>query len=135
MKLKSLAVLSVILLAGACATTSNQSDTTEVEDKTAEIEQEVVEQTSAGIGEQCGTMANIQCAEDAFCDYEADQIILDDGNGTCQARPIECEEVEGEAASPVCGHDGTTYASECHANLAGVDVVTEGAETVCKPAE
>jgi hypothetical protein len=137
MKLRSLAVLSIFVIAGACATTSNQADTADVEAEavTDEIEQEVEEQTTAGIGEQCGTIANIQCAEDAFCDYEADQVALDDGSGTCAERPSACDEVEGEAATPVCGRDTKTYDSECLAHMAGVDVVLEGAETICKPAE
>jgi hypothetical protein len=45
--------------------------------------------------------------------------------GQCEPRPEICP-LPGYGSPPVCGCDGTTYLSECHAHQAGVAVVHEG---------
>lgn len=120
--LSKVAIVVTLCTACACATTQQQPVAAQTQPTSAP--------ESAAVGERCGTIANIRCGADAFCDYVADHVILDDGDATCQLRPTSCE--EPPPAAQACGRDGQFYPSECDAYMAGVDVVTTDAQTVCK---
>ena len=80
---------------------------------------------------QCGGIANVQCTDDAYCDI-ASPDEGDDLSGTCQPRPTSCPDIAQDPMA--CGRDGQRYATECHANMQGVDVITgPSAEHVCDP--
>ena len=123
--LSKIAIVVTLCTVCACATTQQQPVAAQTQPTSAP--------ESAAVGERCGTIANIRCGADAFCDYVADHVILDDGDATCQPRPTECAEPSEDAKA--CGRDASWYPSECHANLAGVDVVTVGVQSVCKSAQ
>jgi hypothetical protein len=77
--------------------------------------------TRAKVGETCGGLGNVKCRDDGFCKYE--DVGTLDGNGTCEARPTQCEDI---AMDPMpCGINGVRYATECHANMAGFDIAPE----------
>jgi hypothetical protein len=61
--------------------------------------------------------ANAECGAEAFCDRPCG------GEGVCEPRPTDCT---GED-DPVCGCNGVTYDSACHAHMAGVSVEAGGA--------
>lgn len=63
--------------------------------------------------------ARVGCPDDQYCDFGPPQTCGRGGEtGVCMARPDACLDIW----DPVCGCDGRTYSSECHAALAGVDV-------------
>jgi hypothetical protein len=68
----------------------------------------------------CGGPEGDLCASGLVCDYGA-QCGTRFATGTCAPRPDACRQ------DPVCGCDGTTYASECAAFDAGQTVATHGA--------
>ena len=79
----------------------------------------------AHAGPCSGCLLNEHCAAAEFC-YRP---VNDCGDvGQCLARPSDCP----DPGDRVCGCDETTYASECHAYMAGVSVAYAG---VCLLAE
>lgn len=70
----------------------------------------------------CGGFAGIECNDDEYCDYEADDCGGSDTTGLCQPRPAECEPDE----VTVCGCDGEPYDNKCLAAQAGTDVAEIG---------
>lgn len=79
-----------------------------------------------GTGEICGGLAGFVCPDTEWCDYPADAMCgAADQTGVCRPRPDVCSLLY----APVCGCDGRTYANECVANAAGVDVAYGGACT------
>jgi hypothetical protein len=75
-------------------------------------------------GNDCGGFSGQSCESYAWCDYADDAPACGgaDALGECKIRPETCPEI----FSPVCGCDGTTYSSECHAHGAGVDIASTG---------
>jgi len=73
----------------------------------------------------CGGLLGLQCDEGDYCDYDETQTVCGaaDGMGTCKPKPEACSYELNE----VCGCDSVTYGNSCFANLAGVDVASEGA--------
>jgi len=65
---------------------------------------------------------NSDCPSEYYCEKTAGDC---DGEGTCQIKPDEgdCRNIGGL----VCGCDGNTYESECEAQIAGVNVASDGA--------
>lgn len=75
------------------------------------------------VGEACGGIAGLPCAEGEFCDYTgSSQCGFDDGLGECKALPTVCGEIYG----PVCACNGVTYDNACLANADGQSVSSEG---------
>ncbi len=73
----------------------------------------------------CGGIAGGSCGDTEWCDYggvsgmcgAADQL------GVCEPRPDVCD----AAVTPVCGCDSVGYNNACEAQVAGVDIISEGA--------
>ncbi|MFB6373410.1 MAG: Kazal-type serine protease inhibitor [Bradymonadaceae bacterium] len=83
----------------------------------------------------CDWGSQAQCGEDhggcpttEFCSYEPSSKCGTTAAGTCVKPPKECP----TKSDPVCGCDGNTYKTECHAELAGVSDYHDGA---CDPNE
>ena len=75
----------------------------------------------------CGGFAGWSCRSGEFCDYaEGDGCGIADGLGQCrqQPDPSSCGPTDGRAQ--VCGCDGRTYPSQCHANALGISVLHTG---------
>lgn len=88
-------------------------------------EQACVNRQCADTRRSCGAWAGNTCAEDEYCKFpEGAMCDFADHQGVCTPRPASCSV---EEAGEVCGCDGVTYASACMANLAGSDVVSDGA--------
>ncbi len=71
----------------------------------------------------CGGPEELGCEEEQWCSYAAEPV-LDRAEvaGICKDVPLLCTTL----LLPVCGRDGVSYSSECNANRAGVDAVSEG---------
>jgi eight-cysteine-cluster-containing protein len=70
----------------------------------------------------CGARLGDTCTTSEYCDFPTSLCGRADGTGICRPRPVEC----GSDANPVCGCNGETYANECSAYIAGVDVSSTG---------
>ncbi len=69
----------------------------------------------------CGGYMGFPCAADEFCDVGPGQCGI--YYGFCLPVPTDCPEV----CEPLCGCDGSTCVSQCHANAAGTSVLHFGA--------
>jgi Kazal-type serine protease inhibitor domain len=77
----------------------------------------------------CGGLLGLACDTGAYCKYAPDaQCGAADQTGVCEPMPEVCAELY----APVCGCDGKTYSSDCHAAGSGVSVAAEGE---CAPSE
>lgn len=83
-------------------------------------------------GSACGGFAHIACSATEYCDYADNGCGIGDQTGTCKPRPDTCPLSAASGASsgivstPACGCDGKTYASDCFAYMAGVDLDAHG---------
>jgi hypothetical protein len=73
----------------------------------------------------CGGMQQVACPPGFVCDRTDPLCTLADAAGQCAPVPTSCA-----AGTPVCGCDGTTYASDCARLAAGVTKMRDGA---CDP--
>ena len=74
----------------------------------------------------CSGRPGEECPEDLFCRYAQRTCLTPGARGECAERPRDC----GDEEEPVCGCDGVTYASVCHANQEGISVAYVGS---CDP--
>ena len=70
---------------------------------------------------RCGTFDTLACEYGTYCRFASDCGGVDRA-GTCQLTPSDCLGEAGE----VCGCDGTTYPSACHAAQAYTSVASAG---------
>jgi hypothetical protein len=78
--------------------------------------------------EVCGGRGAKGCDDGLFCLIE-EGCGFDDGGGACQRQVRICPAVAGP---PVCGCDGVTYSTGCHAHAAGINI-KEGGACACDP--
>lgn len=71
----------------------------------------------------CGGIAGLACADGEFCNFPPEaQCGAADQLGFCAAIQTDC----ARDNQPVCGCDGMTYQSPCHAAAASVSIVHDG---------
>jgi len=75
-----------------------------------------------GEGEICGGIAGFQCKVGLVCQMPDASCDWADAAGVCVTPPGACAEVY----EPVCGCDGQTYSSPCHALMAGATIAKYG---------
>ena len=86
----------------------------------------IVEAQQSDRGAVCGGFPGNRCGEADYCDYpEAGVCGIGDQTGICKPRPEICT----QDFNPVCGCDGETHSTACHAAAAGTDVAYVG---VCR---
>jgi hypothetical protein len=79
----------------------------------------------------CGGFGGARCPAGYFCQYTREAMCgAFDATGTCAVVPdaTTCSAIDGGGRDlTVCGCDGTTYSSECHAWAAGTSTFSDGA--------
>lgn len=71
----------------------------------------------------CGGLQGKKCGKNEYCNFPAEaKCGQGDQSGSCETRPDACAAIW----QPVCGCDGKTYSSGCHAANAGVSVAHDG---------
>jgi hypothetical protein len=74
-------------------------------------------------GQPCGGVSEIKCDENLFCQFpENDCGASGKAEGVCVAVAEMCAEI----FQPVCGCDGRTYPSACHAAAQKISVKSNG---------
>jgi len=79
--------------------------------------------SAAGLGEQCGGIANIKCDKGLFCVHPTGSCGGADIAGKCASIEDACKRVN---IVEVCGCDGKTYPRECELWKAGVQKKKDG---------
>jgi hypothetical protein len=82
----------------------------------------------AGVGQMCGGIAGIQCAEGLACKFPTNQCQVADLAGKCVKVAATCP----KKGPKVCGCDDKTYANQCELLKAGVHEKHKGACKVTK---
>jgi hypothetical protein len=77
------------------------------------------ENGDSGVGSFCGGFVPTECPGDAlYCDYDFGDCGNGDGGGTCQPRPLACD----DNIDYVCACNGQVYTNECEAHADGQDL-------------
>lgn len=78
---------------------------------------------------KCGGASKRSCPLSQYCQLPEGSCTTANPNpeGTCAKAPLTCNEHTLPSVTQVCGCDGATYRTECHAQKAGVSVLYRGA--------
>lgn len=71
---------------------------------------------------QCGGSGETACEQGAFCVLDVGVCEEANAEGTCWPIPLTCDVQD----TPVCGCDGQTYANDCLALQAQVNIASNG---------